>query len=76
MSSKTEILYPGGDGITRILDPFWLNVCQKCGHTFWSVLCTENCAQCGHPDLIRSLGGIPFERVIAERGEPIKAESE
>lgn len=69
-------LYPNGDGITRISDPFWLNTCHKCGHKYWSILCTEDCSNCGNPDVVRELGGIPYEQIIAERGEPIKQNSE
>ncbi len=69
-------LYPKGDGITKISDPFWLNTCKKCGHKFWSVACTVVCTECGHSELSRKLGGIPYEQIIAERGEPVKPESE
>lgn len=72
---KNEI-YPDGDGITKISDPFWVNTCGKCGHQFWSCLCTLNCTKCGNPDLSRTLGGIPYEQIIAERGEPIRQISE
>ncbi len=67
---------PNGDGITKISDPFWLNTCKKCGHKFWSVACTVDCVKCGHPELSQELGGIPYEQIIAERGEPVKPESE
>jgi uncharacterized membrane protein YvbJ len=70
------ILYPDGDGITRISDPFWMNHCKKCGHSFWSCLCTADCPQCGNQDLRRELGTVPYEQIIAERGEPIKQKSE
>lgn len=67
-------IYPSGDGITKISDPFWQNTCRNCGHVFWSVLCTANCIKCGHPELSRKLGEIPYEQIIAERGKPIKSE--
>lgn len=69
-------LYPGGDGITRIFDPFWLNRCEKCGYSFWSCLCTVNCSKCGNQKLIQTLGNVPYEQIIIERGEPIKSKSE
>ncbi|MCI9448329.1 MAG: hypothetical protein HFH36_13360 [Lachnospiraceae bacterium] len=65
--SRSEI-YPCGDGITRPSDPFWKNTCLNCGHVFWSVLSTACCANCGHPGLCRELGGIPYERIMEERG--------
>ena len=69
-------LYPDGDGITKISDPFWLNICRECGHKFLSCLCTVNCTECGSQKLDRVLGGIPYEQIIMERGEPIKRNSE
>lgn len=69
-------LYPNGDGVTRVSDPFWLNTCQKCGYKFWSILCTGDCSNCGNPDVVRRLGGIPYKQIIAERGRPIKGNSE
>lgn len=73
--SRAE-LYPGGDGITKYSDPFWQNVCPECGHAFWSVLCTAGCPKCGQAELSRSLGGIPYEQIVAKRGKPINPESE
>lgn len=71
-----NVLYPNGDGVTRITDPFWLNTCPKCGHNFWSILSTGNCPNCGNRDVSRELGGIPYEQIIAGRGGPIKRNSE
>ncbi len=71
-----QIIYPGGDGITRISDPFWMNHCKKCGNSFWSCLCTADCPECGSQELIRTLGDIPYEQIITERGEPVKQKSE
>ncbi|MCI8993135.1 MAG: hypothetical protein HFG80_10535 [Eubacterium sp.] len=71
-----QILYPNGDGITKISDPFWRNYCKKCGYAFWSCICTEACPECGNQDLKRELGTVPYEQIIAERGEPIKQKSE
>lgn len=69
-------IYPCGDGITRISDPFWHNTCQNCGHAFWSVLSTVKCANCGHAELSQMLGGIPYKQIVAERGGSEKPQSD
>lgn len=58
------------DGITKITDPFWVNTCRKCGEIFWSCDCICACPACGNTDADRQLGGIPYEQIVAERGEP------
>lgn len=59
------------DGITRVTDPFWVVICEKCGHEYLSCVCYSKCPVCGCPDGKRRLGETPYEDVIAERGEPI-----
>jgi len=34
------------DGITKYKDPFWEVSCE-CGHTGWSLTCTDKCSKCG-----------------------------
>lgn len=58
------------DGITTVLDPFWVNTCKKCGEVYWSCDCICKCPVCGCADAKKSLGGIPYEQIVAERGEP------
>lgn len=60
-------LYPYGDGITKISDPFWLNICPGCGHMFWSCSYVPECPECGNAGLTRTLGGIPYEQIAARR---------
>jgi len=67
-------LYPGGDGITRVTDPFWKVTCAKCGHIFLSCICTSPCPKCGCLEGDKFLGGIPYNQVIEERGRPILSE--
>lgn len=38
------------DRITRIKDPFWDNLCRKCGKRFWSTQLTCTCPECGSPE--------------------------
>lgn len=60
-------LYPYGDGITKISDPFWLNACAECGHMFWSCSHASGCPKCGSPKLERSLGGTAYAQIAAKR---------
>ncbi|MCI9357234.1 MAG: hypothetical protein HFH59_06755 [Lachnospiraceae bacterium] len=62
-------LYPYGDGITKISDPFWMNICLKCGHMFWSCSVVSECPKCGGPKLRRTLGEVPYEQIAARRGK-------
>lgn len=36
------------DGITKIKEPFWDNLCPKCQKRFWSVGLNTVCPQCGN----------------------------
>lgn len=36
------------DGITKYTDPFWDNICKKCGKRFWSVTLLCSCPVCGN----------------------------
>lgn len=60
-------LYPYGDGITKISDPFWMNVCLECRYTFWSCSIVSECPKCGRSKLRRTLAGVPYEQVAARR---------
>lgn len=62
------------DGITKITDPFWNHVCKKCGHRFQTCTAIVPCPKCGSKEADRWLGEIPYNQVIAERGEPIISE--
>ena len=57
------------DGITKITDPFWTVHCD-CGHKFLSCICNGPCPNCGSLGGTRTLGGVPYDQVVAERGEP------
>lgn len=59
------------DGITKVTDPFWNQICKSCGHNFQSCTAIVACPKCGSKDADRWLGKIPYDQVIAERGEPI-----
>lgn len=37
---------------------------------YWSCDCICTCPVCGSPDAERCLGGVPYEQIVAERGEP------
>lgn len=63
------------DGITRVTDPFWTNICHKCGYVFMSCICTGKCPACGSFEADRRLGDVSYQQVIAERGEPINQSS-
>lgn len=65
---QENMYYP--DGITKITDPFWVNTCRECGEIYWSCDCICTCPVCGSPDAERCLGGVPYEQIVAERGEP------
>lgn len=58
------------DGITKVIDPFWRNTCQKCGKVYMSCDAMSACPICGCSEAERYLGTIPYEQVIAERGKP------
>ena len=59
------------DGITRVTDPFWKVKCSNCNHVYLACIAISNCPSCGCPDGVRHLGEIPYDEVIAERGEPV-----
>ncbi|MGI6500323.1 MAG: hypothetical protein ACOX1S_05435 [Anaerostipes sp.] len=40
-------VYYGSDGVTKITDPFWDNICKECGHKYWSVGLNNTCPACG-----------------------------
>ncbi len=58
------------DGITMIVDPFWVNICRKCGEKFWSCDSICECPSCGNTDIDRWLDGVPYDQVVAERSKP------
>ncbi len=60
-----------GDGITKVTDPFWQSVCRKCGYTFLACLSTSACPNCGSSDADRWLGGISYDQIVSERGNPV-----
>lgn len=62
------------DGITKITDPFWVSICSACGRIFMSCECTCPCPGCGSCQADRRMGDIPYDQVVAERGEPEKSE--
>lgn len=55
------------DGITYIIDPFWLGKCRKCGYEYLSCMCTGTCPKCGNDNIEYTLGGRSLEEIIAER---------
>lgn len=69
-AERRDIRYT--DGITKITDPFWVNTCRKCGKVFMSCICTCGCPGCGSKEANRRLGNIPYDRVVAQRGEPYR----
>lgn len=62
---KKNLYYP--DGITTVLDPFWVNICRECGEVYWSCDSLGTCPVCGCADAERSLGGLSYDKVAAER---------
>lgn len=38
------------DGFTDITEPFWDNLCGKCGERFWSVTLKCRCPKCGNEE--------------------------
>ena len=63
------------DGITRVTDPFWKVECS-CGNIYLSCICTSVCPMCGCKDGTRTLGGVPYEKIIEQRAKTRKIQTD